>query len=226
MSKKEKIEINESQNKLDTTWYKDALLVVFDWYGTCFYIKKWIRGRFSKELNHILQTNDIWFDQIVKGKLEYNWKVFKISRGDIKRMKKNLASVSAYEDFEDNIQYLHDTWHKTAICSNLAQPYIEPIENEEIVKKWCFDHKFYSCKIWCRKPNPLIFQKIIEESGVSADKIVFVWDSFKSDIEWASGAWMKVVLIDRQHEGDAKNIEKEWINLIIIHTLDQLKEIF
>lgn len=214
------------KNKLNTDDYKDKKLVAFDLYGTCIHRQKQFFGKwFSlwKELKTILETNPIDFDQINWGKIEFNWKLFKLKSGDIKNIKKDIAWILLYPDFEGVIEYLKSKWYKTAVISNLAKPYEEPMRR--LIPEWSFDYEALSFNARAMKPNPEIFEFLKNLSWLEFNEMILVWDSLKSDIKWANDVWIKPIHINRWHKSSPENTKKDWIEFIQISTLNQLKNI-
>ena len=148
--------------------------------------------------------------------------------------KKDIAWTIVYPDFyreiilddekyDDIIEYLKSKWYETAVISNLSKPYEEPLRR--LIKEWKFDHEALSFNVWAQKPNPGIFEYIKNKSGIDYNKMILVWDSISSDVEWANNVWIKPIYINRWHNSNIENVKKNWINFIQISTLDQLKEI-
>ena len=232
MSKKDKID------SLDTSEYQDKKLIAFDLYGTCLQrpelvIPTWFS--LPKDIRSFLKTNPIDLKQMESNRLIIEWVEIKLSKGVINRIKKDIAWTLVYPDFykeiilgnekyDDIIEYLKEKkWYKTAVISNLAKPYEEPLRR--LIKEWKFDYEALSFNVWEEKPNPKIFEYIQKESGIDYDKMVLIWDSIWSDVLWANGVWIKPIYLDRKRKHSPENIEKHWINYIQISTLDQLVNI-
>ena len=214
------------KNKVDTSEYQDKELIAFDLYGTCIHRQKQFFGKwFSiwKDLKTILETNPIDINEMEKWKIEFNWKHFKISSNDLKNIRNDIASILLYPDFNGIIEYLKSKWYKTAVVSNLAKPYEEPLR--KLIPSWSFDYEALSFNVWAMKPDQEIFKYLKDLSWIDYEKMVLVWDSLRSDVEWANNLWIKPIYVNRSHRTPIENTEKHWINLIQITTLDQLKNI-
>ena len=212
--------------KLDINEYQNKELIAFDLYGTCIHRPEWIFGKWftiSREIKKILETNPIDLNQIQDGNLIVNWVEVKLSNRTLSRIKKDIAGILLYPEFIDAIEYLKSKWYKTAVVSNLAKPYEEPLN--KLIPEWIFDYNALSFNIWATKPNPEIFEHIKTESWIDYDKMVFIWDSIHSDVLWASNVWMKPIYINRKHKSHPENLEKHWVSYIKISTLSDLKEI-
>ncbi len=83
--------------------------------------------------------------------------------------------------------------------------------------------RIYSSEVGVRKPHPLIFRKAIEVTGVPASAIVFVGDTYRTDIVGARRMGMKTIL--RRRPGKKQYPSKaDWVisHLHEIPTLLQL----
>ena len=59
-----------------------------------------------------------------------------------------------------------------------------------------------------KKPNPLFFQRMMDESGLQPSEILFVGDSMKLDIHPALQLGVKAVLIDRMNHFPHANVAR------------------
>jgi FMN phosphatase YigB (HAD superfamily) len=164
---------------------------------------------------------------IERGDLVIDWVEVKLDQKKLIRVKrwveKDIAWIMLYPEFLEIIEYLKSKWYKTAVVSNLAKPYEEPLN--WIIPEWTFDYKALSFDIWAMKPNPKIFEHIHDVSWIDYDKMVFIWDSMSSDVLWSAGVWMKPIFLNRRHKHIFESWEKHWVNYIQIWTLDQLRDI-
>ena len=214
------------KHSIDNSPYQDKQLIAFDLYGTCIHRPEWIFDRnfsISKELKNILETNPIDMDQIENGDLIINWVRVKLPKKVISKVKKDIAWILLYPEFLDTIEYLKSKWYKTAVVSNLAKPYEEPLKT--LIPEWTFDYQVLSFDVWVTKPNPKIFEYLKTQSWIDYDKTVFIWDSLWPDVLASGNVWIKPIYLNRRHKLLIENWEKHWINYIQISTLDQLKNI-
>ena len=213
--------------QLDLNKYQDKKLIAFDLYGTCIHRPEWIFNRWfsvDKNIQKILEVNPIDIDQIEKGDLIIDWVEIKLPKRILRKVRQDIAGILLYPEFLETIEYLKSKWYKTAVVSNLAKTYEEPLRNGTI-PEWTFDYEALSFDVWAMKPNPKIFEHIKKISGIDYDKMVFVWDSLWADVLWSGNLWLKPIHIYRQHKNTIENMEKNWINYIQIWTLNQLKNI-
>jgi len=72
---------------------------------------------------------------------------------------------------------------------------IQALDHLEITEM--FDEKIYTGESLLRKPNPLIFQKIVDDAGIPADEFISIGDQEYSDIAPAKSIGMKTMLIGK-----------------------------
>lgn len=213
-------------HQVDTSQYQDKKLIAFDLYGTCIHRPEWIFHKWfsiSKDLKRVLETNPIDMDQIQKGDLVIDWVEIKLNHRILHKVKKDIAWILLYPEFLETMQYLKSKWYRTAVVSNLAKPYEQPLK--DLIPETTFDYNALSFDVWAMKPDPKIFEYLRNSSLLDYDEMVFVWDSLWSDVLWAWNIWIKPIHINRRHKWPIENLEKHWIDYIQISTLDQLKEI-
>jgi HAD superfamily hydrolase (TIGR01549 family) len=67
-----------------------------------------------------------------------------------------------------------------------------------------FEFVVVSAEVGLAKPNPRIFELVVEKAAYPADRLLYVGDHIGDDIEGAWGAGLDAVLIDRgDHQADA-----------------------
>jgi HAD superfamily hydrolase (TIGR01549 family) len=88
-----------------------------------------------------------------------------------------LASVRLYDDSLQAVESLKRAGLKVALCSNLASPYAIPAQlllPEFDAYAWSFD-------VGAIKPEPAIYQYLIERLGCSASSIAMIGDTLEAD---------------------------------------------
>jgi len=88
-----------------------------------------------------------------------------------------LQAIEPYEDAITAVHALKSAGIKVAICSNLAMPYREPIER-------LFPHLEaygYSFAVGALKPDPRIYQNVLDQLGVRAAEAWMIGDSQRCD---------------------------------------------
>jgi len=101
------------------------------------------------------------------------------------------------------LEKLHGKY-KLGIVSNFAIPECVDKLLEKHGLDVLFDVVVVSGAVNKRKPSPEIFQKALEEMGVSAENTVFVGDTVDADVIGAKAAGMKVIFIERRVQKDAE----------------------
>jgi HAD superfamily hydrolase (TIGR01549 family) len=91
-----------------------------------------------------------------------------------------LASLTLFEDVVSTFFKLESLGIKIGICSNLAQPYGAVINNllSEFNTK-----KFLSYQIGFIKPEPQIYQHILDDTGLDCKDCLFIGDTYHADYE-------------------------------------------
>ena len=155
-------------------------------------------------------------------------KLFKsgeISENDYrKRAKKelwlNISNEEIHEKFRESYEVnekveqlaekLKEKWYKIGICSNNFSTRIR-----ELDKKFHFldnfDIHIFSYEVWVMKPDPKIFQILIDKSGLAPDKIIYS-DDKEEKIQWARILWIQTFVFHNFDEfvQDLKNC---WVEI-------------
>lgn len=79
------------------------------------------------------------------------------------------------------------------LCSNLSPDYVPTLDRfAEITPMF----RILSCFSGCMKPDPRIYELVLEAAGVPADRILFVGDTPAADIDGPTRAGMNAIHID------------------------------
>jgi HAD superfamily hydrolase (TIGR01493 family) len=79
------------------------------------------------------------------------------------------------------------------VCSNLSVDYVAALARfPEITPMF----RILSCFASCMKPDPRIYELVLEAAGVPADRVLFVGDTPAADLEGPIRAGMRAVHID------------------------------
>ena len=103
----------------------------------------------------------------------------------------------------------------TAALSKIALP-VGILSNwdsslrEKLQQHFSVDFKWILCSQveGVKKPNPLFFKRMMDESGLEPSEILFVGDSMKLDVHPALQLGVKAVLIDRQNHFPNANVSR------------------
>jgi putative hydrolase of the HAD superfamily len=124
------------------------------------------------------------------------------------------------------LQELKERGYHLAIISNAGddEDVQTLIDNAKI--RGFFDVILTSAALGIRKPNPLIFQKVLDRMGMKPEQAVMVGDRLGADIFGALQAGMRGILITRRADPDANSPYKEQvIPDAVIENLGELPEI-
>ena len=103
-----------------------------------------------------------------------------------------LLSITLYEDTLSTLEELH----KLALCSNLAMPY------GEIVSSLLppLDAYAWSYEVAAIKPEPKIYQSLIDQINCQASEVLFIGDTALADFTGPTTFDMSARLINRNND--------------------------
>jgi len=137
-------------------------------------------------------------------------------------IKEDLKKVRRYRETSRVLKKLKKKY-RLALISNISKEYEEPFK--KLIQEWTFDYKAFSYSVWKSKPEPEIFQTIIDQAKndwFTVEDMVMVWDTRKHDMDWAEKVWMDRIFLDRKAK---KMYYDENRKIRVIHTLDDLTKI-
>ena len=105
-----------------------------------------------------------------------------------------LQSITLYADTLSTLNQLSQAGFKIALCSNLAAPYghvVYPLLPR-------FDAYAWSYEVGAIKPEPQLYQHLIDQLGCTADEVLFIGDTPLADVEGPSNFGMSARLINRR----------------------------
>lgn len=82
---------------------------------------------------------------------------------------------------------------RIGICSNLSSDYVQSLQG---ALPDAPDLVVLSCKVGAIKPEPEIYAKVLDGLRVASDKVLFVGDKPRADIEGPRAAGMKAIHVD------------------------------
>ena len=230
-----------SQIQQNNPLLEQKKIICFDLYGTLIfrphshekmkhYLKSvWIKP--FKKYYEVIQTNK---KEDVKSAYD-SVDGFKMPSRAIRALQKHtdeeVKNTKIYPETLAVLKKLKNSWYKLALISNLSQDFEAPLR--KLIPNDIFDYEALSYDVWVTKPDEEIFNKILRDANKDSNKwnssdkyeveeLIMVWDSKKSDVDWAKNAWMDAVLINRKAEKFSYDSEKQ---LITIHTLTDLLDI-
>ena len=106
-----------------------------------------------------------------------------------------LRSIILYEDTLSTLEELKKLGVRLALCSNLAMPY------GKIVSSLLppLDAYAWSYEVGAIKPEPKIYQSLIEQLGCQTSEVLFIGDTALADFTGPTAFGMSARLINRQN---------------------------
>lgn len=123
-----------------------------------------------------------------------------LSEEELSRIKSLIErEQSAIEPvlFAQEILEAASSKYKTALISNLGQDYGAPILK---ALNHPFDHVLFSYEVGYVKPQPEIFIKLINDSGLKPHQILHVGNSYESDFLGATSVGMQALHLDLRNK--------------------------
>ncbi|WP_454766108.1 HAD family hydrolase [Cupriavidus campinensis] len=105
-----------------------------------------------------------------------------------------LRSVRLFPDVSSTITRLREANYRIGLCSNLAAPYCAPV----IALLPSLDAYAWSCEVGAVKPDPAIYQYIVNQLNCAARDVLFVGDTPGADVEGPRAFGMNAKLINRK----------------------------
>jgi len=189
--------------------------VVFDLYGTLLYLAEESRSyaklffsiglQTPEELSkarRICMTED--FDNLselverIKPNLRIDFQIYQ------DEVEKERASAALYPETKEVLERLRERNIKLGLISNLASPYKKPFF--DLGLNAYFDGVLFSCDAGLRKPDPEIYQMMIETIKIDPAYVLMTGDKIHTDVDGPKSAGMKAVHLNRKDKS-ADSIE-------------------
>lgn len=221
-------------------------IICFDLYGTLIqrpnslkYIKEFLKIVWAEPLKEYRKIAQTAPKEKINDKYKLQYGSNKIIRWLIEVFEKHTdyeaSNTKIYWDTIEVLKKLQKKGYKIALISNLSEDFEKPLR-DLITPEFQFDYEARSYDVWAMKPNPEIFNKILDDANNDPNKtseyemkdMLMIWDSMTDDVGWARSVWMDAILIKREKdttEGIGKIIYNEEKNLITIQTLKALYKI-
>jgi HAD superfamily hydrolase (TIGR01662 family) len=184
----------------------DIQLVVFDLYGTLIYLSKETKsytGLFAdlglhrseelKKARRIALTED--FEDLEGFIRKIKPGAFIDSKYYQQQVEEERDSALLYPETIRILNNLKEKKMKLGLISNLASPYKKPFFSLGISKY--FDEVLFSCEVGLRKPDPRIYQRIIEKFRINPAQTLMTGDKVHADVEGPKFVGMKAIHLDR-----------------------------
>ncbi len=106
-----------------------------------------------------------------------------------------LRSITLYEDTLSTLEELKKLGIKLALCSNLAMPYGEVVSS--LLPP--LDAYAWSYEVTAIKPEPKIYQSLIDQLDCQASEVLFIGDTALADFTGPTTFGMSARLINRNN---------------------------
>lgn len=107
----------------------------------------------------------------------------------------DLQNLVLYEDTLQIMARLKQAGFKIAVCSNLAKPY-----GDKVFSMLPFlDQYIWSYEVGAIKPNPKIYEVVLEKLSCEAHEVLFIGDTSLADVFGPRSQGMSARLIDRKN---------------------------
>ncbi len=100
-----------------------------------------------------------------------------------------------YDDVLPALEALRALGLPLGVLSNFGANLCEVLERFDLLR--FFEFVVISAEVGLAKPDPRIFEIVVEKAGVPRQRLLYVGDHVGDDIEGATGAGLDAVLIDR-----------------------------
>jgi 2-haloalkanoic acid dehalogenase type II len=136
------------------------------------------------------------------------------------------AFWKAEEDTLDTLECLRQRGYRLAIISNAGDDADVQVLVDQAGIRDYFEVIVTSASLGIRKPNPRIFQIVLERLGVSPEKAVMVGDTLGADILGAQNAGLVGIWIDRRGDVPGNRAHADTIHPdAVIHSLRELPDL-
>ena len=106
-----------------------------------------------------------------------------------------LQSIVLYEDTLSTLEELKELGFRLALCSNLAMPYGKVVSS--LLPN--IDTYAWSYEVGAIKPEPKIYQSLIEQLGCQTSEVLFIGDTALADFTGPTAFGMSARLINRKN---------------------------
>ena len=178
--------------------------IIFDCFGTLMEIRE--KQMPYKYLREELYKSNIVIDDFARIVMQSNcdikefeklanYKFTNEQKIKFKQMlEKELRSIHIFEDVNQYLKELDRRNIKTALCSNLAEPYGKSAKT----LTFPLNNYILSYDVGYIKPDKEIFQKCLDSLNVKKEEAIYVGDSIKDDYKGATEFGINAYLIKRK----------------------------
>ena len=132
------------------------------------------------------------------------------------QLQQSIDGVELYPDVMDTLGRLQRRHIKTAVISNLASPYRQPVYTHALDNY--IDEIIFSCECGLAKPDPAIYHLALEKLAVPAKNVLMIGDSRKCDVDGPKQVGIQSLLLLRNQHIEAQPNEIHSLTEIIDRT--------
>lgn len=196
--------MNVIYNLFDIQIQPNTKAIIFDCFGTLMGIRE--KQMPYKYLREELYKSNIVIDDFARIVMQSNcdikefeklanYKFTNEQKIKFKQMlEKELRSIHIFEDVNQYLKELDRRNIKTALCSNLAEPYGKSAKS----LTFPLNHYILSYDVGYIKPDKEIFEICIDKLKVKKEDVIYVGDSIRDDYKGATDFGMTAYLIKRK----------------------------
>ena len=118
-----------------------------------------------------------------------------------------LAQIELFADTLPTLNQLKENGYKIVLCSNSATPYgihIRSLITEIDIYAWSYE--VHACK-----PDPNIYQFIVDQLHCTAEEVLFVGDTPLADVQGPTAFGMSAKLIDRKNDQTLHDVLNDYL---------------
>lgn len=109
-------------------------------------------------------------------------------------LERELQSIALFSDTVPALTQLKEAGFKLGLCSNLAMPYAQPIEQ---LLPFGLDAYGWSFEVGTVKPDPAIYHNVCQQLGLQPEEVLMVGDTLEADVLGPRSIGMQSVQIVR-----------------------------
>ena len=178
--------------------------VVFDLYNTLIYnldTNPYLRlfSELALSPDDIMQTRRIALTEDFEDLHDFVQRIKPGARINLQPYEEEVAqgvkSTTTFPETKIVLEELIIRRFKCGLISNLASAYKAPFF--ELGLNAYFDEVFFSCEIGLKKPDPRIYQKMMEKLHVNPVQAIMIGDKVPADVDGPKAIGMNAVHLDR-----------------------------
>ncbi len=118
-----------------------------------------------------------------------------------------LAQIELFADTLPTLNQLKENGYKIVLCSNSATPYGIHIRSLMTnIDTYAWSYEVHACK-----PDPNIYQFIVDQLHCTAEEVLFVGDTPLADVQGPTAFGMSAKLIDRKNDQTLHDVLNDYL---------------